>query len=436
VLVTGGSGALGGHSAWWVAGRGAQRVVLTSRSGVAASGATRLAAELAATGTEVAVLAGDIGARRDVAGLLNWVASSGPGLDAVIHAAGVGESTAVQEADPAGVAEVMGAKVGGAVWLDELTADRDLGAFVVFSSISATWGSGRQPGYSAANAFLDALVESRRARGMAGTSVAWGPWDGAGMADSDGSRAALQSRGLRFLDSERAIAALGSVVDGGGVVTVADVDWARFDEVFTLLRPSPLIAELPEVQEARASAAVPAGAGPEATALTEELAGRSPAEQDRILVNLVRTEAAAVLGYPSTEEVGLGRAFKDLGFDSLTAVELRNRLNAATGQRLPATAIFDYPNSTVLAQHLKSVLIPSLGASVTESAEEAELRKVLSAVPLSLLRKAGLIESILELAHASDERSEPDEEVVSIEEMNVTDLIRMARDRAGSEDAR
>ena len=360
VLVTGGSGALGGRAARWVGRRGAERIVVTSRSGAHASSVARLAAELAEVGTAVAVLAGDIGAREDVAALLNWVAASGPELRAVVHAAGMPEATLIDDAELNSVAEVMAAKVGGAMFLDELTADQNLDAFVVFSSISSTWGSGMQPGYAAGNAFLDALIESRRARGVVGTSVAWGPWAGGGMADSDGAVAALQSRGLRFLDGDLGISALASVVDGGGgVVTVADVDWARFAEVFTLRRPSPLLADLPEVQDARADAAEHGdGPGSAATALAEQLAGRSRAEQDRILVHLVRTEAATVLGYASIDSVGAARAFKDLGFDSLTAVELRNRLNKATGRRLAATIVFDYPTSAALASHLRAALSP------------------------------------------------------------------------------
>ena len=362
VLVTGGSGALGGRAARWVGRGDADRIVLTSRSGAHASSAARLAAVLAEAGTAVAVLAGDIGVRDEVAALLNWVAASGPELRAVVHAAGMPEATLIDDAELTGVAGVMAAKVGGAMWLDELTANDDLDAFIVFSSISSTWGSGMQPGYAAGNAFLDALIESRRARGVTGTSVAWGPWAGGGMADSDGAVAALQSRGLRFLDGDLGINALASVVDGGGgVVTVADVDWARFAEVFTLRRPSPLLADLPEVRDARAAASAEPGDGPgsAATALAEQLAGRSRAEQDRILVHLVRTEAATVLGYASIDSVGSGRAFKDLGFDSLTAVELRNRLNKATGQRLAATIVFDYPTSAALASHLRAAL--SLG---------------------------------------------------------------------------
>ncbi|HEV2634961.1 MAG TPA: SDR family NAD(P)-dependent oxidoreductase [Actinocrinis sp.] len=382
VLVTGGSGALGGRSARWAAGRGAHRIVLTSRSGANAAGAPALAAELAAAGSTVELLAGDIGARADVAALLRRIAATGPELSAVIHAAGAPEAVPVEQADLAGIAAVMDAKVGGAQWLDQLTTGLDLDAFIVFSSISSTWGSGHQPGYAAGNAFLDALVDGRRARGLTGTSVAWGPWSGGGMADSDGAVSALQSRGLRFLDGELGIGALAAVVDGGGgVVTVADVDWSRFAEVFTLRRPSPLLGDLPEVRAARTAAAEPDAASPGADALAAQLAGRSRAEQDRILVNLVRTEAAAVLGYASIESVGAGRAFKDLGFDSLTAVELRNRLTVATGRRLPATVIFDYPTSAVLAAHLRAAIYQDEDTAPPVFTGLDDLESLLAAIP-------------------------------------------------------
>jgi acyl carrier protein len=261
------------------------------------------------------------------------------------------------------LAAVAAAKAAGAAHLDELTRDTQLEQFVLFSSIAATWGSGGQPGYSAANAFLDALAEHRRGRGLAGTSVAWGPWGGGGMTDREGAEQ-LQRRGLPLMDPDLLTRALGQVLDGGETqVTVADVDWARFAPPFTLRRPSPLIESLAEVRQALAGVDA-AGDGQTApgaqgagTALGQQLAVLSPAEQDRMLVSLVRAEAAVVLGHPSPEAVEAGRPFSELGFDSLTAVELRNRLNAATGLRLPATLLFDYPSPIVTASFLRSQLV-------------------------------------------------------------------------------
>ncbi|HEY2269997.1 MAG TPA: SDR family NAD(P)-dependent oxidoreductase, partial [Streptosporangiaceae bacterium] len=251
VLVTGGTGAIGGHVASWLAGRGAPQVVLTSRSGPAASGTAGLAAELAVAGTGAEVIACDTADRDQVAGLLARIGSDGPPLCAVMHAAGIGQYTALEETTLAELAVVAGAKVAGAAYLDELTGDLDGVQLVLFSSIAATWGSGAQPGYAAANAYLDALAEARRGRGQAAASVAWGMWGGGGgMADWEGA-GHLRRRGLRLMDPQLAVRALGQVLDGGeGPVAVADVDWARFAPPFTLRRPSPLIAGLPEVRQA------------------------------------------------------------------------------------------------------------------------------------------------------------------------------------------
>ncbi|QMU69824.1 type I polyketide synthase [Streptacidiphilus sp. P02-A3a] len=360
VLITGGTGSIGGHSARWLAGRGAPRLLLTSRSGAAAPGAAGLAAELAAAGTPVSVVAADIAQRAEVAGLLAWTAAGGPPLSAVLHAAGAGQATALQDTTLAELAEMAAVKTAGTTHLDELTQGLDLEAFVLFSSISATWGSGLQPGYAAVNAFLDALAENRRSRGLAATSIAWGPWDGGGMSDREG-KAQMVRRGLRLLDPELGIRALSQALDGGeALLTVADVDWAAFAPTFTLRRPSPLIESLPEV----ARALTGAGDAPDesaeggGSALTEQLLALSRAEQELLLVDLVRTEAAGVLSYPSAEDVAADRAFSELGADSLTAVELRDRLGAATGLRLSATLLFDYTTPTAVAGHLRTVLVP------------------------------------------------------------------------------
>ena len=356
VLITGGSGSLGSRVARWVVGRGAESIVLTSRSGALASGVASVAAEIALSGSGVSVLSADIGERDDVAGLLDWVADHDAPVDSVFHVAGRPEAIAVEAVDADGLRRVTSAKADGALWLDQLTSSLRLSAFVVFSSISATWGSGHQPGYAAANAYLDALVENRRGRGLAGTSLAWGPWSGGGMGALGEAETAFRSRGLRYLDGDRALAVLGSALDAGeSSLTVADVDWERFAGVFTLRRASALLTGLPEVLTALADAD---DVTVEGSDLAARLEGRSRTEQDRILTTLVRTEAAAVLGYPSIEPVGASRAFKDLGFDSLTAVELRNRVVTATGQRLAATVVFDYPTPADLAAHLRELVRP------------------------------------------------------------------------------
>ncbi len=273
----------------------------------------------------------------------------------MFHAAGNAPGLPVAEITAADLAGVLGVKAAGAAYLDELTADLDLEAFVLFSSGSAIWGSATVAGYAAANAYLDALAEHRRARQLSGTSIAWGSWGGGGLGTG------LERLGVRGMAPELAIIALAQALDGDQVtLTVADVDWTRFAPVFTLRRPSPLLSGVPEAAQALNVAADP-GTGQDmgrtAEALAKRLAGLPRTGQDRILTDLVRAEAAAVLGYPSPEAVEPARAFKDLGFDSVTALDLRNRLTAVTGAKLPATLVFDYPTPAAVAGCLRSELV-------------------------------------------------------------------------------
>ena len=359
VLVTGGTGAIGGHTARWLAGRGAPRVVLTSRSGASAAGAAALAAGLAEAGTAVDVVVADAAERGQLAALLDGIEVSGPGLCAVMHTAGLVQNTPLVEATATEMQVVLAAKAAGARWLDELTADLGLEQFVVYSSIAATWGSGGQPAYAAANTYLEALAEQRRGRGLPATSVAWGPWGGGGMTDAEGAQH-LQRRGLDLMDPALLITALATAIDTGeGPVTVADVDWPRFTPPFTLRRPSPLLADLPEVTTVLAGMdgeqAESADAG---TELIGRLAELPVPEQERLLTDLIRATAAPVLGHSSPQAIEPGHAFSDLGFDSLTTVELRNQLARATGLRLQATLLFDHPTPLRLAAHLRTVLVP------------------------------------------------------------------------------
>ncbi|AGP52561.1 polyketide synthase [Streptomyces rapamycinicus NRRL 5491] len=372
VLVTGGTGALGGRVAGWLARSGAEHLVLTSRRGLDAPGAAELREELEALGARVTVAACDVADRDALAAVLAAVPEELP-LSAVFHAAGVEQTAELRGMSLADAAAVVAGKAAGAACLDELLGDRELDAFVVFSSIAGVWGSGGQAAYSAANAYLDALVEDRRARGLAGTAVAWGPWAEGGMAAAEGVERELARRGLLVMAPALALAALrGAIAGDDGVVTVADMDWERFAPSFTMGRPSPLIGDLPEV--AKVLEAVGASGGMDASAgLRERLSGLTEAEIDRALLDLVRGHVAAVLGFSGGEVVEADRAFKELGFDSLTAVEFRNRLNAETGLVLPATLVFDYPSATVLAGHLRAEVLGTKGAVAAPSAVAARV---------------------------------------------------------------
>ncbi|MFD7629879.1 SDR family NAD(P)-dependent oxidoreductase, partial [Streptomyces sp. NPDC059851] len=272
---------------------------------------------------------------------------------------------------------VLGAKATSARHLHELTGELgiELAAFVLFSSVTGTWGTAGQANYAAANAYLDALAEQRRASGLAATSIAWGPWAEGGMAADQALEARMRRGGVPPMAAELALDALQRALDANDtVVTVADVDWERFAPGFTAVRPSSLLTELHGGHDAfaahpgEATGDTPAGGR---HSLAQRLAGVTPSERDRLLLDLVRKEVAAVLGHAGAESIAAGRAFKELGFDSLTAVELRNRLGAAVGLRLPATLVYDYPTSADLADHLRRELLGTGAESAVSAPQTA-----------------------------------------------------------------
>ncbi|MGK5546425.1 SDR family NAD(P)-dependent oxidoreductase, partial [Streptomyces sp. URMC 127] len=373
VLITGGTGALGGHVARWLAGAGAEHLVLTSRRGLDAPGAAGLVGELEAAGVRVTVAACDVADREALAALL----AEHP-VNAVVHTAGTAEPGMLADTNLGDFAATVAAKALGAVHLHDLLADRELDAFVLFSSISGVWGGGGQAAYSAANAFLDGLAQHRRARGLAATAIAWGPWGEGGMVADTGDEERLRQRGLTVLRPDRAISALHGALSGGdAAVTVADVDWERFVVPFTVSRPSALLSELPEVREALAED--PAEPSAEPSALREKLAALSEGEQQRLLVDTVCAHAAAVLGHSGAAAVEPDLAFRDLGFDSLTAVELRNLLTADTGLTLPATLVFDHPTPEAIARYLRGELTDGTGpAEISVFGELDRLESVIS----------------------------------------------------------
>ncbi|WP_245881841.1 type I polyketide synthase, partial [Streptomyces milbemycinicus] len=385
VLITGGTGALGRQVARWLAHSGAQHLVLTSRRGAQTPGAAELEKELTGVGVRVTVAACDVADRAALARLLDGLRAEGSPVRSVVHAAGVVESARIDETDVASFADAAEAKVAGAVNLDELLAQDELDAFVLFSSNAGVWGSGAQGAYAAANAHLDALALRRRARGQAATAVAWGAWAGGGMAADPEAEQQLRRRGVLAMEPELAIAALQQTLDHDEANSVvADVDWARFVPGFTAARRRPLLDELPAVQEIlraedRDVEQVDSDSTP---SLARQLAGLTEAERNRTLLDLVRSHAAAVLGHAGHESVGAGQAFKELGFDSLTAVELRNRLQSATGLRLPAALVFDYPTPTDLSDYLRDQLVGSEAAS--EESALTELDKLEAAISASM----------------------------------------------------
>ncbi|MDF3291314.1 type I polyketide synthase [Streptomyces silvisoli] len=363
-LITGGTGALGAHVARWLARNGAEHLVLVSRRGPDAPGADELRAELVELGAEVTVAACDVADRDAVAELLRSLPARYP-LTAVVHAAGVLDDGVLDAQTPQRIAGVLRAKATAAAVLHELTRDLGLSAFVLFSSFAGTFGGAGQANYAAANAYLDALGEQRRAEGLPATVLAWGAWAEGGMATDKVVAERLRQAGMPPLAPELALAALHKALDLDEAFSlVADIDWQRLAPGLTAVRANPFISGLPEVQRALESATAP-GATADLSSFQRSLAAASEAEREQLALDFVRTQVAAVLGYPGPESVEPGRAFRDLGFDSLTAVEIRNLLGALTGLRLPATLVFDYPNSVALAEFLRVALLGEPGAADT-----------------------------------------------------------------------
>ncbi|GLZ36479.1 type I polyketide synthase [Actinokineospora sp. NBRC 105648] len=365
VLVTGGTGAIGGHVSRWLAANGAEHLVLTSRRGPDAPGARELAEELTALGSRVSVVSCDLAERADVERLVSTLEGD---RITVMHTAGMGTLAPLEYTTVADLAHLITAKVAGARHLDELLPPERLDAVVYFSSIAGVWGVGRHGGYAAGNAYLDALAQHRRSEGVPVLSVAWGPWDGGGMVALAAVEPMLR-RGVPLITPGPAMVALRQALDhDDAFIAAAEVDWARFVPAFTSLRPSPLLAELPEA--ARAVVVEPEPAVDDGFRAT--LAGLSEVERERALLDLVRAHAAVVLGHSGPEAIEADRAFRDFGFDSLTAVELRNRLGAATGLALPATLVFDQPTPEVLAGHLRTLVLPEEAVDDLPSMDELD----------------------------------------------------------------
>nr|WP_220140139.1 type I polyketide synthase [Kitasatospora acidiphila] len=357
VLVTGGTGALGAQVARWLAGHGAEHLLLVSRRGPQAPGADELAAELTALGAKVTIAACDIADRDALSALLDGIPTEYP-LTAVMHTAvalddGMLDSLTVGRFDT-----VLRSKATAAWNLHEATRDRELSAFVLFSSLVGTLPSLGQANYAPANTYLDALAEFRRAHGLTATSVVWGAWGGAGLATGETAQQQLSRNGIPPMAPDLGIKALQQALDHDEtVVVVADVDWSRLEQRLNALRSTPLIADLPRVRSLRAAAPGAAGTTAGTGTLADRLKGLGREEQERQILDLVRSHVATVLGHESADGIHERRAFKELGFDSLTAVQLRNRLATATGTRLPATLVFDYPTPEALARHLGGQLL-------------------------------------------------------------------------------
>ncbi|MFE2723565.1 SDR family NAD(P)-dependent oxidoreductase [Kitasatospora sp. NPDC059327] len=419
VLITGGTGTLGSLLArHLVRSYGVRRLLLVGRGGPAAEGAGALEAELRELGAEVTIAACDT-ADRDA--LRTLLAGVHPPLSGVVHTAGVLDDGVVDSLTADQVAAVLRPKADAALALHDLTAGEDLAAFVLYSSAAGVFGSPGQGNYAAANAFLDALAARRRAAGRPALSLAWGLWQPrSGMTGHLGAsdHGRLARSGAVGMTPEQGLALFDAAVRlDRSTLVAAPLDLAglrgRGEDV------APLLRELvtPVRRTVRGDRAAD-------ESLLVRLTRLPAAERARVLLRAVRGHAATVLGHDGADLVGADRPFKDLGFDSLTAVELRNRLNTATGLRLPATVVFESPSARELAERVRQELFPGgtdtgtdpgadAGAATPGAAGsggsgpgEEEIRRTLAALPVDRLRELGLLDVLLGLADASD-RSAP-----------------------------
>ncbi len=383
VLITGGTGTLGALLArHLVAARGVGHLLLTSRRGADAEGAPELQAELEGLGAQARIAACDVSDRDQLNTLIDSVAEEHP-LRAVVHAAGVLDDGVIGSLTAERLDGVLAPKADAAWHLHELTEHMDLSMFVLFSSAAGVLGSPGQGNYAAANAFLDALAAHRCARGLEGTSMAWGLWAQAGGitgALSEADRSRITRSGMGALSSEQGL----ELFDGAlgaceAFVLPAPLDLAALCAQARMGVLPAMLSGLIRVPLRRS--------GEQGVSLARRLAETPQAERERVVFEVVRAQVAVVLGHVSPEAVDTQRAFKELGFDSLAAVELRNRLNRETGLRLPATLLFDYPTATALAGYLLSELSGAMPATDSAEMEFKGLETKLSSLTFDEIRR-------------------------------------------------
>jgi NAD(P)-dependent dehydrogenase (short-subunit alcohol dehydrogenase family)/acyl carrier protein len=368
VLITGGLSGIGAQVARHLAGQGTPNLLLVSRRGMDSEGAAELMAELEALGATVRVEACDVSQRPELEALFESIDPEHP-LGVIVHSAGLLDDGLIEALDQERLARVFTPKATAAWHLHELSKDLELSQFLLFSSSAGLLGGAAQANYAAANAFLDALAQRRQAEGLPATSIAWGLWQqGSGALSVEADEAErrrmieqIRARlGLAPLSAEQGLA----LFDAARSQVEPLIAAARFDRA--ALRARAAQGALPALLGGLVR--VPARRKDAGESLAKRLASTPEAQREALVLELVRSHTAAVLGHSSAAQVPPERAFKELGFDSLAAVELRNRLGAATGIRLAATVVFDYPSAKDLAGYL---LIAAGGKVAEPVAEEA-----------------------------------------------------------------
>ncbi|MDB1086973.1 type I polyketide synthase [Streptomyces sp. ACA25] len=437
VLITGGTGGVGSLVArHLVAEHGVRSLVLSSRRGPAADGVPELVSDLEAAGALVKVVECDVADRDAMADLLADMPPAYP-LTAVIHAAGGLADGTVESLTAESLDRVLHAKVGGAVNLHELTRHHNLSAFVLFSALAGTLGTGGQANYAAANTFLDGLAARRRASGLVGTSLCWGWWEQRSGMTEDLDRAdfsRIRRLGITAMPTPEALALFDSAYAINKPVLIP----ARVNPAVLRNKPGDelplLLRDLVDAGRPRRNRTSPGrDSGP--LGLTARLAVLPEDEAEAAVLDWVREQAAIVLGHPSSAAVDPDQAFTHLGLDSLTSVELCNRLASSTGLRLPSTLVFSYPTTRELGAHIFGLLRPEPSPR-TSSDEEAATREVLRSIPIDRLRAAGLLEPILacaDPARPDTDGQAPDADTGSdqLAAMDLEALVDLALDERG-----
>ncbi|MER5339184.1 SDR family NAD(P)-dependent oxidoreductase [Streptomyces mirabilis] len=383
VLITGGLGAVGRHIARLLAEHGVPRLLLTSRQGPDDPRAAEVAAELAALGVEVEVAACDIGDAAAVAGLLGRIGEESP-LRGVVHCAGVLADGVVAELTPERLAQVLRPKVDGAAHLHRLTADARLDLFLLVSSAAGVVGNAGQGNYAAANVYLDQLAHHRRALGLPGVSLSFGAWAGEGLAAAHADLDRMARLGHRALtpDQGRELVEL-ALRQGAPHLVAWALDLPRLRETVTTTGGGTAAlwrSLLPAPRTGRTGRS--GGEG-----LADRLARLPEAERAERVLALVREEISRALGLRSTESVRPDQPLRDLGMDSVTAVELRNRIGARIGAKLPATLLFDHPTAARLAAHLLATVLAA-GDRTTPATRPTHATTPASDEPVALVAMA------------------------------------------------
>nr|WP_276323086.1 beta-ketoacyl reductase [Streptomyces sp. S501] len=347
-------------------------------------------------------------------------------VDSVVHTAGVLDDGLVPALTPKRLDTVLRPKADAAWHLHRLTLDRDLSHFVLFSSAAGTIDAAGQGNYAAANVFLDALAAHRAGLNLPATSLAWGLWAGSGMGaglDRDDVQR-IERSGIGALDPAEGLELFDAAVESGLPALVP----VRLDTAALRRRGD----DVPPVLRTLAGVTARAAQDDRARTLGERLAGLPEADHAHTVLEAVRTEVAGVLGHDGPGAVDPRRAFTELGFDSLAAVELRNRLNAVSGLRLPSTLIFDYATPTALADHLLDRFAPDAGPEPADPRADDEVRDLIARIPVARIREAGLLDGLLELSGSAPAEAAA-EPPMDIKSMGVADLVRAALNRSTPE---